>query len=73
MVGGVAARLVSFDIACYGVGETVAEVNPRVTETNPGEGAGQVHLSPGCEVLAVVHSSGEILVDRLEGSHRPDI
>ena len=48
-------------------------MNPRVTETNPSEGAGQVHLSPGCEVLAVVHSPGEILVDRLEGSHRPDI
>ena len=47
MVGGVAARLVSFDIACYGVGETVAEVNSGVSKTNSCEGGGQVHLAPG--------------------------
>ena len=73
MVTAVPGRLVSLNIPRYGVREAVAEMNPRVTETNPSEGAGQVHLSPGCEVLAVVHSSGEILVDGLEGSDRPDI
>ena len=73
VVAPVAGRLVSLHIPRYGVGETVAEVNPRVTETNPGEGAGQVHLSPGCKVLAVVHSSGEILVDGLERRDCPDI
>ena len=47
MVGGVAARLVSFDIACYGVGETVAEVNPGVSKTDSCECGRQVHLAPG--------------------------
>ena len=47
MVGGVAARLVSFDIACYGVGETVAEVNPGVSESDACKGGRQVHLAPG--------------------------
>ena len=51
MVGGVAARLVSFDIACYGVGETVAEVNSGVSKTNSCEGGGQVHLAPGDSAL----------------------
>ena len=48
-------------------------MNPGVTKTNPSEGAGQVHLSPGLQVLAVVHSSGEILVDGLERGDGPDI
>ena len=51
----------------------MTEVNSSVPEANPSEGAGQVHLSPGRQVLAVVHSSAEILLDRLERRHRPDI
>ena len=48
-------------------------MNPGVTKTNSSKGAGQVHLSPGCQILAVIHSSGEILVDRLERGDGPDI
>ena len=47
MVGSVAVRLVALDIACNGVGEPVAEVNPGVSESDACKGGRQVHLAPG--------------------------
>ena len=47
MIGGVAARLVSLDIACNGVGESVAKVDPGISESDACEGGRQVHLAPG--------------------------
>ena len=47
MLGRVASRLVTFHIACYGVGESMAEVHPGVSKTDPCKGGRQVHLAPG--------------------------
>ena len=47
MIGRVAARLVSLDIACNGVGESVAKVDPGISKSDACEGGRQVHLAPG--------------------------
>ena len=69
----VACRLVFLHVAGNGVGEAVAEMNSGIAEANASEGASEVHLGPGGEVLAVVDRPGEVLVDGLQGRHCPDV